>query len=187
MKGRIKSVNHAVAEGSIKSDDDLNFSFEFAVVLDYDVAYLTVGQNVTFDLAPGDSSRAVNVRTTRSHEAAAPKSAQGISGLRYMGFDQSNSLRVYRYEAIFAGSEKRNFTVTADLGLFTKNHIAIQDGPILCLRVLTAELETAGVEGNANSEWSLTQKHLLAHTVNQPAATPRPRHAPRDSIYSHLV
>jgi hypothetical protein len=51
--------------------------------------------------------------------------------------------------------------VTVDMALFAKQHVGIQDGPALCLRLVTAE------------EWppkqrSLTDEEMLAHLARRP-------------------
>ena len=61
----------------------------------------------------------------------------------------------------FDGVEKGHLTVqlviTADLTLFLKHHVTIQEGPDLCARKLTADL--AGLE---QQDHQLTNEDLLA-------------------------
>ena len=61
--------------------------------------------------------------------------------LRYLGFDQMNNARSFRYEVIAKGEAKRQMVITADMGLFLQHHIAIQDGPAVCAVKLTSDLE----------------------------------------------
>jgi hypothetical protein len=56
-----------------------------------------------------------------------------------MGFDQERNTRIYRFE----GALKSDYCVTADLALFLEYHVAIQEGPSLCARKLSASPETA--------------------------------------------
>lgn len=62
--------------------------------------------------------------------------------LRYMGFDQLQNARAYRFDVIAKGEATRRFVVTVDLGLFRAHHIAIQEGPSLCAQKLAADLQT---------------------------------------------
>ena len=62
--------------------------------------------------------------------------------LRYMGFDQAENIREYKFESGAAGETAEHFVVGADLALFTQYRVALQEGPALCLKKLTADLET---------------------------------------------
>ncbi len=61
--------------------------------------------------------------------------------LRYLGFDQSQNSRAYRYNVLVSGDPARQYTVTVDLALFLSQHVGIQEGPTLCARKLAADLE----------------------------------------------
>jgi hypothetical protein len=61
--------------------------------------------------------------------------------LRYMGFDQLKNARGYRFDVIAKGDAPRRFIVTVDLALFRTHRIGSQEGPSLCARKLTADLE----------------------------------------------
>lgn len=78
--------------------------------------------------------------------------------LRYMGFEQAKAVRVYRFDRIEERVPTVRYTVTADLALFLKHHIGIQEGPALCARKLTSDLEGAG-----QCEHILTNDDLLAY------------------------
>jgi hypothetical protein len=62
--------------------------------------------------------------------------------LRYLGFDQSQNARAYRFDITEKGQATRQCTVMVDLCLFRTHHVGIQDGPNLCAKKLTADLET---------------------------------------------
>ena len=66
--------------------------------------------------------------------------------LRYLGFEQSQSGRVYRFDVISKGESPRQAVVTVDLALFRAHRVGIQEGPSLCASKLVADLET-GTEG----------------------------------------
>jgi hypothetical protein len=104
--------------------------------------------------------------------------------LRYMGFEQLRNARAYRFDAIEKGQLPRHFVVTADLALFLRHRIAIQEGPTLSASKLTADLEkdVAGAH-------ELTSDDLRAHADARTLAearraemkrTPRRRPAPSD-------
>ncbi len=61
--------------------------------------------------------------------------------LRYMGFDQLQNAREYRFDVLTKGDATRQCTITVDLALFRAHHVGIQEGPGLCARKLAADLE----------------------------------------------
>jgi hypothetical protein len=56
-----------------------------------------------------------------------------------MGFNQHDNTRVYRFDGLENGQLVAQFVVTADLTLFLKHHVNIQEGPDLCARKLSAD------------------------------------------------
>ncbi|MCW9077783.1 MAG: ATP-binding cassette domain-containing protein, partial [Gammaproteobacteria bacterium] len=91
-----------------------------------------------------------------------------IARLRYMGFEHRGSVRIYRFERLIPGEEKGTFTVDADLAMFAKYHVGIQEGPALCLRLLVAELDVAGAAAQRSFQCSLTDREMLAHLASRP-------------------
>ena len=63
--------------------------------------------------------------------------------LRYLGFDQNQSTRTYKFDLLAKGEPPAHFVVIADMALFLKHHVAIQEGPTLCARKLNSDLESA--------------------------------------------
>lgn len=61
--------------------------------------------------------------------------------VRYMGFDQQQSARSYRFDVIEKGQPARRFTVNADLALFLTHRVGLQEGPTLSATKLAADLE----------------------------------------------
>ena len=61
--------------------------------------------------------------------------------LRYLGFDQANNIREYTFYNVAAGETATHFVVSADLALFLKYRVRLQEGPALCLKELSADLE----------------------------------------------
>jgi hypothetical protein len=64
----------------------------------------------------------------------------GKMELRYMGFDHKQNVRTYKFDGVAKGEPTLHFAVTADLGLFLKHRVNIQEGPTLCARKLTKDL-----------------------------------------------
>ena len=85
--------------------------------------------------------------------------------LRYMGFDQEKNIREYLFDGVAAGETAKHFVVSADLALFAKYHVGLQEGPALCLKRLSADLETL-----QQLPHELTSDDLAAHVLAQAAA-----------------
>jgi len=88
--------------------------------------------------------------------------------LRYMGFDQTNNNREYRFDGAAAGETAKHFVVSADLALFVKYRVGLQEGPALCLKRLSADLETL-----QQLPHELTSGDLAAHVSAQAVAAER--------------
>jgi hypothetical protein len=67
--------------------------------------------------------------------------------VRYLGFDQRENSRVYRFDVRTDGRLTKQASVTADLAVFYKHRVGIQEGPFLSRNKLTADLEQ-GWEGD---------------------------------------
>ena len=88
--------------------------------------------------------------------------------LRYMGFEQTSTSRVYNFDSIIAGKPATRYAVSVEMALFLKHHIGIQEGPALCARKLTA----GGVE-EIPSDHELTNDDLLAYADERAATEAR--------------
>lgn len=88
--------------------------------------------------------------------------------LRYMGFEQAQAVRVYRFDRIEERVPTVRYTVAADLALFLKHHIGIQEGPSLCARKLTSDLEALQPGSH-----TLTNDDLLAYVTARADADAR--------------
>ncbi len=78
--------------------------------------------------------------------------------VRYLGFEQLDNARAYRFDVVEKGQPAKSFTVTADLSLFLKHRVGIQEGPTLSASKLTADLEN-----NVDGEHELTAADLSSH------------------------
>ena len=91
------------------------------------------------------------------------------SQLRYMGFDQAKNIRGYKFEGVAADeTATTHFVVNADLALFMKHRVGLQEGPALCLKKLSADLEALQPFPH-----ELTSRDLAAQASAQAAAAER--------------
>jgi hypothetical protein len=77
--------------------------------------------------------------------------------LRYVGFDQHDNTRAYKFDSVEKGQPIVRLVITADLTLFLKHHINIQEGPDLCAHKLNADPTGLGLH-----DYQLTDEDLLA-------------------------
>lgn len=61
--------------------------------------------------------------------------------IRYLGFEQRQNSRAYRFEVREKGLPNRQLAVTADMDVFRTLRVGIQEGPTLSGNKLTADLE----------------------------------------------
>ena len=66
--------------------------------------------------------------------------------LRYLGFDQRQNSRVYRFDVRTNGRLPKEVSISADISIFRDHRVGIQEGPVLSGNKLTADLER-GWEG----------------------------------------
>jgi hypothetical protein len=78
--------------------------------------------------------------------------------IRYLGFDQTQNSRLYRFDVRTDGRLIKQVSVTADLAVFRNHSVGIQEGPSLSGNKLTADLE-GGWEG----EHELTDADVRAY------------------------
>jgi cold shock CspA family protein len=169
MTGSIKNLNPVNRSGFIKAEDGQTVYFGSSAVWEYDYPFLTVGQGVSFDLLDGQRSKAINVHLYEGrHAQPQPKKPNGPVELRFVGFDQANSIRTFHFQAFVAGKETREYSVSADVTLFGKHRVGIQEGPALCSRVVMAGLATSLTE---TASLALTEKDILAHVESRRTPT----------------
>jgi hypothetical protein len=174
MTGRISALKAGNASGRIKTETGDSVSFDSTAVLEYDIVCLAVGQAVSFDLEGVSQARAINVCVHKQSRAPDPSEARKeVVRVRYLGFEQVAGLRAYRFDRTAPGEKTILLTVTTDLALFAKHHVGIQEGPTLCLRLLTEALGSGG--GALKGSLQLSDHDLLAHIARRPVPKPRPR------------
>ena len=185
MLGTITRFSKLTTSGAIRSEHGEHFDFDLAGVLTYDVAALAQGKFVHFEPAGRAPSRAINVSV--EPPAAVHPGAERykeITQLRYVGFRHLDDLRRFQFERITPGAATQCFEVAANLALFHTLRIAIQEGPVLCMRVLAAELES-GRKWEDLACCPLTEQHMRAYLANRPTPGAKLPKAPRrPSVYT---
>ena len=178
MTGTIKSLDLAGESGAITAEDGVVVGFPLSAVLAYDLPILAVGQIVSFDLESGRCPQALNIYVHRAAQAVSAKEKHPeITSLRYLGFEHRGNIRVYLFERLIPGAMKQRFTVDADLALFTRHHVGMQEGPALCLHLLVEELRAQSTAGRTSFQCSLSDRELLTYLANRAAA--RAKHGSR--------
>jgi hypothetical protein len=184
MLGTVTRLSKQTATGTIRSEQGVTFDFDLAAVLTYDMAALAEGKLVHFEPAGRTPCKATNVgleAPAAVHPGA--ERYKEIRQLRYVGFQHQGNCRKYRYERITPGEATQVFAVDADLELFQACRIAIQDGPTMCMRILTAGLE-AGETSEAMASCCLTVQHIRDYQATLPVPGAKTPKAPRrPSVY----
>ena len=163
MTGRIKSLSALSPSGFISAASGQDVYFHSSEVLPPGAGGLAVGQLVTYDIGGGKWPSAINVRIPAEPQAAPRVSERHPpTYLQYMGFEQTGSTRAFRFRRVIRGEETREFVVRAELDLFGKHHVGIQEGPALSLRLLS--------EGADCAAPALTDEDMLAHVARRAAA-----------------
>ena len=100
--------------------------------------------------------------------------------IRYLGFDQRQNSRVYRFDVRTDGQLPKEVSICADISIFRDHSVGIQEGPILSGNKLTADLQQ-GLEG----EHELTAADVRAYAdakaradAQRAGARKAPRHRP---------
>jgi hypothetical protein len=183
MTGRIRSLDVATGSGVIMSEDGLIVGFSPSAVLAYDIPTLAIGQAVSFDLEDGRCPKALNIYVQWASQTANAKERRPqITRLRYIGFEHKGNIRAYLFEGLTPGTEKRTFAVSADLALFTRHHVGMQEGPALSLHLLVEELEAEGTASPASFKCSLSDREMLAYVASRPV--PRSKLGPKRTLPS---
>ena len=97
--------------------------------------------------------------------------------LRYLGFDQKQNTRQYKFDGVANGQPTLHFVVTADLALFLAYRIGIQEGPSLCAHKLSSAQQAA-----TEVILELTSEDLRAHADARSLAEARKAEARRVGV-----
>jgi cold shock CspA family protein len=166
MTGKIEDLIAERRLGYIRAEDGSHAYFYASAVVGSDFDFLAVGQLVSFDLERGGKRQnAIRVQPELVLRKALRKT-EAVMQLQYMGFEQAQSLREYRFDGVVHGEKTKHFVVSADLALFVQHHVGMQEGPVLSLRKLSADLESASEQ----LRHELTGDDLLAYVTARTAA-----------------
>ena len=106
--------------------------------------------------------------------------------LVYMGFTQEAALRCFHFQRVLTQARLTNlpktvqFTMKADMSLFMRYRIPVQEGPALCLQILTDALAGAQENEVLPASYAITTEHLSSFASAGPAwKKPEPRGANR--------
>lgn len=167
MHGTITSFSGKGSSGAIQSDEGGCFDFAVAAVLAYDVATLSAGQLVNFEADGSSPPRAVNVSVRQSASIHFSEDTyRDIRRPRYVGFDQQGSIRTYLFERFTPGAQTEHFALNTDVALFNRHKVRLQEGPVLCLHLLTSAL--GAVAAGEPCPCSVTEQHVLAFLASRP-------------------
>lgn len=172
MTGRIEVLDTESTPGFIRAEDGVVVHFRLSEVATRYARDLAVGQLVTFDMENGNPPKAFNIKIEKRHYTShgVEKRPQPV---RYLGFEQMGNVRAYKFERLSPGGERQTATVSTDLALFLAHHIGLQDGPALCLRLVTAELDGIDPDSRLPFQRLLTDADMLAHLASRPVAAKR--------------
>lgn len=92
--------------------------------------------------------------------------------LRYAGFEQIGSVRTYLFNRVVIGEKTTQVVMAAEMPLFMKYHLHIQDGPALCLHVLLLDIDRQETEHATNANRALTDEDIVAYLATRPAPPP---------------
>ena len=94
--------------------------------------------------------------------------------LRYMGFDQKQNTRTYKFDGVANGQPTVHFAGDRGSGTIPANRIGIQEGPTLCAQQLSSAAEPA-----TETNLELTNDDLRAHASARSMAEARKAEARR--------
>ena len=88
--------------------------------------------------------------------------------LRYAGFEQTGSVRTYLFDHVVVGQKSTPLVVSAEIPLFLKYHVSIQDGPALCLQVLSSAVSKLEAADTSGPSRELTEDDIVAYLASKP-------------------
>lgn len=162
MTGRIEKLATPETPGRIATNcGPTQFHFIYRQTIGTSEG-LTVGQLVSFQLEKGTADFAVGVRPEDSVGSLAGDGNKAYE-IRYKGFEQTNNIRFFKFQVWRSGEENKEALVIAELALFRKHDIGIQEGPGICLRLLKAEFQASGAIDGTVCTRTVSDKDMLAH------------------------
>ncbi len=174
MTGRIEELASLNKPGRITSNSGTcRFHYTYRLPLGR-IDGLAKGRLVTFEVERGCPEMAVCVCPKEPGEPSAG-AENAPWEIRYDGFEQSNNIRTYKFQAWQAGEENQEAIVTVDLALFRKHGITLQEGPALCLRFVQTEMQEPSQCESPVWKRMLTDKEMAAHLAIRATTTKKKR------------
>ena len=130
---------------------------------------LTTGQLVSFELERGSPEVAVSVRPKGEGESSA-EDRYNPREIRYLGFEQTDNIRSYKFQAWNPHEENQEAIVTVDIVLFRRHGIGIQEGPAISLELVKAAFLESGETKASVWRRALTDDEMHAYLASQPAS-----------------
>ncbi|MFZ0427086.1 MAG: hypothetical protein WAO20_03135 [Acidobacteriota bacterium] len=162
MTGRIEKLATSETPGRIATNSGpTQFHFTYRQTMETSEG-LAVGQLVSFQLEKGTTEFAVGVRPEEAVGSLAGNGNKACQ-IRYQGFEQTSNVRFFKFQVWRSGEENQEAVVTADLALFRKHDIGIQEGPGICLRLLKAEFQESDAIDGAAWTRAVCDKDMLAY------------------------
>src|SRR5579862_6250206 len=167
MTGRIENLTTASQPGRIQAENGQSVSFSTLAVWEYDLPALGIGRAVNFELKDGEPDVATNVRVVPEGHATPQVPERRVAlQLRYAGFDQAKDVRSYLFQVLPPTEDQKLIVVNAEMSLFVKHRIRIQDGPSLCLHALTGAPEPLQIH-------ALCEQDILDYIAARPVPVKR--------------
>lgn len=177
MTGTVLRLPSATDSGIIRSEDGSETAFTASAIVAGSDA-LTIGCRVRFDFDRSWS----NITSVRLLPVV--HHTDDAFELRYVGFEQIRNVRCYQFDVVAGGQTTRRLAVTADLALFLKHQVNMQEGPGLCSRKLNALLEACPETGSCELEnedvaaYASAKAAVAKRTTRSRAFSSRRKHGP---------
>jgi hypothetical protein len=124
------------------------------------------------DETPPDAVSEIAVIARLSETIPHPLDRQLPAVLRYSGFDQVQNTRLYLFQSFVPGEKKKLIVVSAEMSLFVKHRVRIQDGPTLCLHILKLEMQPVDLPEKEVSRRVVTDEDVTAYLASRPKPEP---------------
>ncbi|RPI29096.1 MAG: hypothetical protein EHM61_02800 [Acidobacteria bacterium] len=171
MTGRIEILAAVNKPGLITSNSGAcRFQYIYRLPLGR-LDGLAKGRLVTFELEKGSPEVAVGVCPKELGETSPGDPPLFPREIRYGGFEQTDNIRSYKFQAWQSGEENQVAVVTVDLALFRRHGITLQEGPALCLRLVQTELRHPSASEPEIWKRALTDKEMADHAALRPTST----------------
>lgn len=104
--------------------------------------------------------------------------------IQYVGFHHVDNVREYTFHRVVHGEPTQVFVIGMNLARFRENHVGMQDGPVLCWRLLEAALSAPEPAAPMPPHYTVTDGDILEYLTSRagPASKSKKRAAPRSPL-----